>query len=337
MVRFNPLTIAARNGFLLAMKLNLKKMASRLKWAYATKEQAAAKGVSTQQWEKAKKALSKIEKLFADKLQGKKSALKNAILKGRAKGINGLDGPEEEIDIRGLGFAPAVALAAAIPVITAVAKIMTDTGLMKKGEAQNIASDINAKTSEADASASTTASDAGEQAQANNTAQAEPASSSSAASSSSPSSSSSEMILTPPENATPPENTDSGVQQETPSQDTSESLPAIQESAPVEESPEVAESTIMETDTSESAPSEGENQESSEDSIDGIFDIVQSKPFLIAGGIGLGIWGLSWLLSKNTKPAHAALSGPPPGRKKKKKQKPRKPPRQKTLRAITLR
>jgi hypothetical protein len=146
-IRFNPLTISARTGFLLAMKLNLKKMASKIKWGYATKEQAAAKGISVQEWEKQKNALSKVEKLFVDKLQGKKSALKNAVLKGKAKGLSGVD---EETEISGLGIAAAATLAAAVPVITAALKILQDTGVMSKQEAENIESEVTAKTSEAE-------------------------------------------------------------------------------------------------------------------------------------------------------------------------------------------
>ena len=146
-IRFNPLTISARTGFLLAMKLNLKKMASKIKWGYATKEQAAAKGISAQEWEKQKNALAKVEKLFVDKLQGKKSALKNAVLKGKAKGLSGLD---EETEITGLGVAAAATLAAAVPVITAALKILQDTGVMSKQEAENIESEVTAKTSEAE-------------------------------------------------------------------------------------------------------------------------------------------------------------------------------------------
>lgn len=145
-VRFNPVTISARGGFLMALKLNVKKMASKLKWGYATKEQAAKKGISTQQWEKSKNALAKVEKLFADKLQGKKSALKNAILKGKAGGLNGFE--DEAFD--GLGVAPAVALAAAVPVIASALKIMVDSGVMKKEEADNIQAEVNTKVSEAE-------------------------------------------------------------------------------------------------------------------------------------------------------------------------------------------
>jgi hypothetical protein len=145
-VRFNPVTISARAGFLLAMKLNMKKMGSKLKWGFATKEEAAKKGISAQEWEKSKKALDKVEKLFVDKLQGKKSALKNAILKGKAGGLNGSE--DESFD--GFGFLPAAALAAAVPVITAALKIMVDGGVMKKEEADNIQAEMTAKASEAD-------------------------------------------------------------------------------------------------------------------------------------------------------------------------------------------
>jgi hypothetical protein len=146
LIRFNPITISARAGFLLAMKLNVKKMASKIKWAYATKEEAAKKGISAQDWEKSKKTLDKIEKLFVDKLQGKKSALRNAVLKGKAGGLNGV----EDDSFDGLAFAPAAALAAAIPVITSALKIMVDNGVMKKGEADNIQAEVNSKASEAD-------------------------------------------------------------------------------------------------------------------------------------------------------------------------------------------
>lgn len=146
-VRFNPVTITARSGFLLAMKINLKKMASKLKWGYATKEQAAAKGISNQEWGKSKNALAKVEKLFVDKLQGKTSALKNAVLKGKAGGLTGID---EEIEISGLGVVAAATLAAAVPVIATALKILTDAGIMKPEEAQNIEAEIAAKASDAE-------------------------------------------------------------------------------------------------------------------------------------------------------------------------------------------
>lgn len=131
LMRFNPATIAARNGFLLALKLNVGKMATRLKWAYATPQQAAAKNVSINTVEKAKKALEKIEKLF-EKIGGKKNNLKKAILSGKKGKLDGLGQ---------LGIVPvAAAVAAATPVITAVIKILKDSGLAKKDENIDISS-----------------------------------------------------------------------------------------------------------------------------------------------------------------------------------------------------
>lgn len=133
-VRFNPVSIAARGGFLVAMKTNLGKMAAKLKWGYATKEQAAAKGISEAQWNKSKEALAKVERLFADKLQGKRDALRNAILKGKA---GNLDGIIEE-DFQGLGEpVTAATLAAATPIIVAAIKILKDSGLLNKNENVN--------------------------------------------------------------------------------------------------------------------------------------------------------------------------------------------------------
>lgn len=133
-VRFNPVSIAARGGFLVAMKINLGKMAAKLKWGYATKEQAAAKGISEAQWNKSKEALAKVERLFADKLQGKRDALRNAILKGKA---GNLDGIIEE-DFQGLGEpVTAATLAAATPIIVAAIKILKDSGLLNKNENVN--------------------------------------------------------------------------------------------------------------------------------------------------------------------------------------------------------
>ncbi len=132
MIKFNPLSLAARGGFLLAMKLNLGKMASKLKWAYGTKEQAAAKNVSADSWQKAKNALAKIESLFADKLQGSRSALQNAILKGRAGNLSGI------VEDQMLGYlgdpVTGGAIVAATPVIIAAIKILKETGLMSKHE-----------------------------------------------------------------------------------------------------------------------------------------------------------------------------------------------------------
>lgn len=134
-VKFNPLSLTARLGFLAAMKINLKKMASKLKWAYATQAQAASKGISASEWNKSKAALQKVERLFADKLQGDRGKLRDAILKGRAGGLNGVIDPGA-YDLSGLGEPVSIAasIAAATPIIASVIKILKDMGLFQRGE-----------------------------------------------------------------------------------------------------------------------------------------------------------------------------------------------------------
>ena len=141
-VKYNPLTLAARGGFLLAMKLNLGKMAHKLKWGYGTEQQARAKGISQAQYQKSKNALSKVEHLFSDKLQGSRDALKNAILKGRAGNLSGY--VEEQMSGYLGDPASATVIAAAAPVIIATIKILKESGLIGKDE--NV--DMNTLTSE---------------------------------------------------------------------------------------------------------------------------------------------------------------------------------------------
>lgn len=147
-VKFNPLSLAARGGFLLALKLNLGQIGSKLKWAYGSKEQAAAKGVNSDTWQKSKNALAKVEALFADKLQGNRTALKNAILNGKAGNLSGQLNGQAIGELGDLGeVATATAIAAATPVIIATINILKETGLMGKNEKV----DINALQAQASA------------------------------------------------------------------------------------------------------------------------------------------------------------------------------------------
>jgi hypothetical protein len=135
-VKVSPVTVTARLGFLAALKLNLKKMATKLKWGYATREQAARHGVSVNDWNRSRAALAKVERLFADKLQGSRSVLKDAILKGKAGGLNGTVEIGQE-ELSGLGSVTAASIAAATPVIVAAIKIIKDSGLFAPGEDTN--------------------------------------------------------------------------------------------------------------------------------------------------------------------------------------------------------
>ena len=143
-IRFNPLTITSRGGFLLFLKMNIKKVSSRLQWAYKSKEEAAKNGVNEKAWNNAKNGLKKLEKLFVKTLQGKPEAMKKAILNARKGGVHGFD---DENEFAGLGVVTAAALASAIPVITSALKSLVESGVMKKEEAEGLEKEIAAQTS----------------------------------------------------------------------------------------------------------------------------------------------------------------------------------------------
>ncbi|MCX6257983.1 MAG: hypothetical protein NTW49_08840 [Bacteroidia bacterium] len=135
-IRFNPASIAVRSAYLLAMKLDIGSMASKLKWGYATEQQAKAKRISSEDWKKSKSALDKVEKMFADKLQGQRSKLRSAILNGKAKGISGTGN---------LGFVLAASVAAASPLIILTLKVLADSGLVHKDAANNVINDLQSQ------------------------------------------------------------------------------------------------------------------------------------------------------------------------------------------------
>lgn len=164
----NPATILLRNGFLLAMKTNILKIASRLKHAYLTDAQAKAKGMDMGAFKKLKNVLAKAEKIYTG-AGGKKENLRLAILKGKGNkhkdvplkpdpavpaspatqealvaGLEGIYADQQEYDIvhsnsiTGLGElgepASAATIAAAMAALTAIsAALKSVKGLFPKG------------------------------------------------------------------------------------------------------------------------------------------------------------------------------------------------------------
>lgn len=70
-----------RSAWLMAMKINFKRVATRLRWAYATPELAQRNGIDAARHQAIIKQLLKIQTIFA-KAGGEARNLKNAILKG---------------------------------------------------------------------------------------------------------------------------------------------------------------------------------------------------------------------------------------------------------------
>jgi len=95
--KINPGVALLRAGILASMKLNLLKVAERLKWAYATKELAVSKGMEPAKHDKLKEVLARAEKIFYT-AGGKPENLRKAILTGRgnrSKEVAGFDGYSE--------------------------------------------------------------------------------------------------------------------------------------------------------------------------------------------------------------------------------------------------
>lgn len=126
----NPALVLSRNGYLLALKLNVKKMAARLKWGYATKEQARKNGISEDRWNRSKRAVSKAEDIFY-KLGGSPRNVKKAVLKGKAGGLNGIFGDLGAVTVA----SAATLLAAAAPLIIKLLSILKKEDLMDDGVA----------------------------------------------------------------------------------------------------------------------------------------------------------------------------------------------------------
>jgi hypothetical protein len=94
--RYNPVTIALRNGILASMKLNLFKVPQRLKYAYLTEEEAKKRKVDMAKWEKLVTIKDKLANIYYG-AGGKKENLKKAMLKGKGN---------HNHEVSGLGFVP---------------------------------------------------------------------------------------------------------------------------------------------------------------------------------------------------------------------------------------
>lgn len=147
----NPATLLLRNGFLLAMKLNLMNVAGRLRYAYLTDSQAQAKGMNMSELKKLRSVKDRAATVYWQ-AGGKKENLKKAILRGKGNkdkkvplsGLDGLDNvyaDQDEYniiysdDIEGLGeIASGTAIAAATSAVAAISAALKQVkGLFNKG------------------------------------------------------------------------------------------------------------------------------------------------------------------------------------------------------------
>jgi hypothetical protein len=94
--RANPATVMLRTGLLAAMKINMFKLGSMMKWAYLNEADAKKRGVNMDNWQKLTKIRDKLENIFYT-AGGKPENLKKAILSGRGN---------KDHAVSGLGYAP---------------------------------------------------------------------------------------------------------------------------------------------------------------------------------------------------------------------------------------
>ena len=97
----NPATLLLRNGLLASMKLNIFKIATRMKYAYLSDEDAKKKGVDVGKLQHLKKIKDKLENIFYG-AGGKPANLKKAILTGKGNKnheVSGLGDFEYDNDV----------------------------------------------------------------------------------------------------------------------------------------------------------------------------------------------------------------------------------------------
>jgi hypothetical protein len=155
--RLNPATGLLRVGVLASMKLNLMKIAGRIRYAYLTDEQAKAKNLDMDKLQKLRKILTKLEDVFYSG-GGKKENLKKAILTGKGNKdhevsglgmvadttfydentplnvlLSGIYDDESVEGLDGLGVVTSAAVAAASSAMAIIAGLIKQIGGMKKG------------------------------------------------------------------------------------------------------------------------------------------------------------------------------------------------------------
>lgn len=163
--RVNPTTTILRVGILASMKLNVMKVASKLRFAYWSPEEARRQNMDLAKYNQLVRIREKVEKAFFA-AGGKPENLKKAILTGRGNlnhqvQLNGLGAvgyiPTDDDDLKtilgedlyndeagdiatginGLGAVSAAAIAAASGLIGSIAAFLKQLGsLFKKGSAQ---------------------------------------------------------------------------------------------------------------------------------------------------------------------------------------------------------
>jgi hypothetical protein len=310
-IRFDPAVTTVRVGIIAALKTNFLKMASRLKVGYYTEDEARSKGLDMEQWSKARKVLEDAENLFVNKFQGKPENFRRAILTGRAGGLNNIDDIDEPMEGLGVYAAAAAgggattAAAAATPWIKKVLDLMKKVDWGKLIGTAKKSGIFNRKKHKAE-----------KEMEQDETAQARE----------------SESPTNPENHESEPEEKTTAIPKEDNSNNTSETSQSSgkETTSNNQENKDNATNKAESTDGSDKSNTHETNDENARSvnttakDGEGFFDKattwVKENPgtsVVIAGGVVIGVWGLSKMLHKS-KPS---FSGAGKGRKKKGKHK----------------
>lgn len=130
--KVNPVAVAMRNAFLLAMNLNVGQFSTKLKLAYGSQSEAEKAGYN---WAQLQAAKNEVEKIFVNIAGGNATALRNAIVNHKNiihKNVNGMGS---------VLVAAGASTAAATPLLTKVGQILSKLKLnpAQKAKFKNVA------------------------------------------------------------------------------------------------------------------------------------------------------------------------------------------------------
>lgn len=122
-VKGNPVSVAARVGFITAMRTNLATIAERCYWAIQGQSFSTSKGITPVYYNACVRLYDMVKKVFVNVLKGDESALRTAIVNGRAakkialvlkgKGMRGVEEVSGFGSVHGLGAVVAATSTAA--------------------------------------------------------------------------------------------------------------------------------------------------------------------------------------------------------------------------------
>lgn len=309
-IRFDPAVTTVRVGIIAALKTNFLKIAGRLKIGYYTEDEARQKGLDMEQWGKARKVLLDAENLFVNKFQGKPENFRKAILTGRAGGLNNIDDLDDTMEGLGVYAAAAAgggattAAAAATPWIKKVLDLMkkVDWGKLIGGAKKSGLFNRKKKKAEKEMERDEAEGARESESPTTNTEENEPEE---------------KTTAIPKEDSA--DSTEKNPQQ-TGEETESTNLENTEKTSDKTESADSSDKSNLPATTSETIREVSTTTKEGEGFFDKATTWVKENPgtsVVIAGGVVLGVWGLTKMLSK-PKPS---LSGAKRGRKKKGKQK----------------